>query len=165
MPSTPCLFIDNGAVGTDTNTMNVVVGGTLSSQKNDFSTGDPNNFNDIFISNNVATTTLNLSRNGASGTTATDVLKNANLNGPATAVLENGTINLVNTLPIVPSSASCTLAAALDGARASGDVQIASAAPRQQAQPAAAQPEQIAQAGFSADREFANSLDKSRRFS
>ncbi len=99
------IFVDVGANSGETNTMNVVIGDfTTVANKNTLTGSDPtvNTTNsDVFLSNNLATTTLNLSKNGSPLTTASTVIQGDNImdvNGESDA----GTITLVNTLPSTP---------------------------------------------------------------
>ena len=107
------LNVDVGALGTDTSTVNIVVGSfATAADKNDFSTGDPFDFSDVNFSSFPATT-INLSRNGSAGATAVAVIDDDNLNPATTETFASGTVTLVNTLPATPPAvASCTLPAA-----------------------------------------------------
>ncbi|MDT5157790.1 MAG: hypothetical protein QOH51_2147 [Acidobacteriota bacterium] len=109
------LNIEQGAVNTDTGTMNLVVGNANagSGQQNDFSNGDPFNTSDVQILKAAgAATVLNLSRNGSASATIAQVIKDDNVNGANTSVFipTAGSMNLVNTLPTLPPAvAGCTL--------------------------------------------------------
>jgi len=100
------LNIEQGALGTDTGIMNIVVGSfSVAGDKNDFSTGDPTNFSDIQILRaGSSSTVLNLSKNGSSSATPTLVLQDDNIGGALTAVgdFSPGNRNLVTTLPTLP---------------------------------------------------------------
>jgi predicted enzyme related to lactoylglutathione lyase len=104
------LNVDVGAISTDTSVVNLVVGSAATAaQQNDFSTGDPANFSDVNFSQQFSTV-INLSKNGSSAGTVTQVIKDDNKNAAATAVATSGTVNLVTTLPTTP--ATVTLGAA-----------------------------------------------------
>ena len=102
------LNVDVGALGSDNNRVNIVVGSaTNAAQKNDFSTGDPFDFSDVNFST-TGSTVINLSKNGSVSSTVDQVIKDDNLNPATTDVFFFGTINLVNTLPATPPAvAAC----------------------------------------------------------
>lgn len=110
--------IEQGAIGSDSGTMNLVMGNATaaSPQRNDFSNGDPFDFSDVQVLRaGSSTTVLNLSRNGSAAATVTGVIQDDNIGGAATAVFipTTGNMNLVNTLPTLPPAvAACSLAAA-----------------------------------------------------
>ncbi|MCA1593451.1 MAG: cadherin-like domain-containing protein [Acidobacteria bacterium] len=154
------LFLDNGATATDTSQMNVVVGSVANAaQKNDFSLGDPGNFSDISINNNIASSTLRLSRNGSAGGTATQVLKDNNLNPALTSVGEAGVITLVNTLPTVPATpATCSVPASpetFDGDTITGPGSIGTQADSTTAQPKTATGNNVTSRPFVSPRPLA----------
>ena len=109
------LNIEQGAVNTDTGTMNLVVGNfnAGSGQQNDFSNGDPFNGSDIQVLRaGTSSTILNLSKNGSAAVTVTQVLKDDNVNGANTSVFipTTGNMNLVAGLPALPPAvAACSL--------------------------------------------------------
>ena len=95
--------------GTETHVINVVLGNaTNAALKNDFSTGDPNDFSDVEMDELGSASVINLSRAGSASPTVEGVVKDNNLNPLTTAVLSSGTINLVNTTPATPpAGGSC----------------------------------------------------------
>ncbi|AZO40329.1 S-layer family protein [Mesorhizobium sp. M7D.F.Ca.US.005.01.1.1] len=94
-------FADNGATGTDTSTMNLVLGGA-GVQQNTFA-GGPNAIVDVSLSNLNASTHFNLSRNGSVAGTAAGVVQDDNVGTPTyDDTGGGGTIVLVNTLPVTP---------------------------------------------------------------
>jgi Bacterial Ig domain/Calx-beta domain len=109
--------IEQGAVGSDSGTMNLVMGNATaaSPERNDFSNGDPFDFSDVQVLRaGSSSTVLNLSRNGSAAATVTGVIQDDNIGGAATAVFipTTGNMNLVNTLPpLPPAVAGCTLPA------------------------------------------------------
>ncbi len=101
--------VDVGAIASDTNIVNVVIGSASNAaQKNDFSTGDPFNFSDVNFSK-IGGAAINLSKNGSAAATPLQVIRDDNNNGATTNVAVSGTVNLVNTLPTTPPAVgSCT---------------------------------------------------------
>jgi large repetitive protein len=86
---------DNGVV-------NLLVGGS-GTQRNDFSNGDPNNGSDVFLlQSSPGTSVFNLSKGVSAAGTASQVIKDNNLNPATTVEADSGTINLVNTAPTLP---------------------------------------------------------------
>jgi hypothetical protein len=105
------LDVDVGALASDNNIVNVVVGSTTdNTKKNDFSTGDPANFSDVNFSLQ-GTGALNLSKNGSSSTTAAGVIDDNNTNPAATTTSVSGTVTLVATTPPLPPVVAPMLAA------------------------------------------------------
>jgi hypothetical protein len=102
------LNIEQGALSSDSGTMNLVIGSaTDTTKQNDFSNGDPNNVSDIQVLRaGSSTTVLNLSKNGSASSTVTNVLKDDNANPANTVVFipTTGNMNLVTTLPATPVS-------------------------------------------------------------
>jgi hypothetical protein len=98
------IWVNAGAIGGDTNVVNVVIGDkNVAGNKNSLSGSDPNATDDVFIDGNGANNGLcsvNLSKNGSTSGTAAAVISDDN-NG-VTTTLTNGTVNLVTTLPSVP---------------------------------------------------------------
>ncbi|HSS21263.1 MAG TPA: Calx-beta domain-containing protein [Pyrinomonadaceae bacterium] len=99
--------IEQGALGSDTGAMNLVMGNATaaSPQRNDFSNGDPFDFADIEILRaSSSSTVLNLSRNGSAAATIEGVIQDDNIGGAANAVFipTTGNMNLVNPLPTLP---------------------------------------------------------------
>jgi len=98
------LNIDVGALATDNNVVNVVVGSAVVGQaakQNDFSSGDPANFSDVNLSQQ-ATTVINLSKNGVASANVAQVIAQNNANPAATNTAVSGTVILVTTLPPLP---------------------------------------------------------------
>jgi hypothetical protein len=96
------LALDIGAVTGDDYIVNLVAGSaTDATKQNNFSAGDPGNFNDVLLSLNIATSVVNLSRNGSANATVAGVIQDDNPTGPPT-VSVGGTFTLVNTLPTLP---------------------------------------------------------------
>jgi hypothetical protein len=82
--------------------VNLKVGGT-GAEQNDFSNGDPANGSDVFLQQTPgSTSTFNLSKGASAAGTASQVVKDNNLNASATVVATSGTINLVGTTPTLP---------------------------------------------------------------
>ncbi|MBZ9963721.1 beta strand repeat-containing protein [Mesorhizobium sp. BR1-1-2] len=92
-------FADNGATATDTGTMNLVLGGTSAGQQNTF-TGGAGAVADVSLGN-LATTTLNLSRNGSVAGTADGVVQDDNVGTPTVNIISSP-VTLVGTLPPTP---------------------------------------------------------------
>jgi co-chaperonin GroES (HSP10) len=94
------LWVVAGALASDTGTTNILIGGA-GAAANDLSAGDPANANDVFLQKGTGAT-LNLSKGVSGAATATQVIKDNNLNPAATTVGTSGTITLVNTNPPLP---------------------------------------------------------------
>ncbi len=86
-PGTPArgafagIWVNSGALATDSNAVNIAIGGTGAGQKNTLTDSDPLNLSDVFLDNRSdagAPTTITLFRNGATTTTGTgiDLVKN-----------------------------------------------------------------------------------------
>ena len=96
------LFADVGALGGDTNTLNLKFGGA-GAEANNFVDGDPFNFNDVSLNRLAAAgTTFNYSRvtSGSNDPTAITLANNTN---PLTITV-SGTITPVNTVPALPAA-------------------------------------------------------------
>ena len=62
------IWVNSGALSTDTNTVNIAIGGTAAADKNTLTNSDPNNATDVFLdtqSDSGAPTFINLYRNGS----------------------------------------------------------------------------------------------------
>jgi len=96
------LDVDVGALASDNNIVNVLVGSaTDPTKRNDFSAGDPANFSDVNFSLQ-GTGAINLSKNGSSSATAATVIDDDNLNPGTTNTAVSGSVNLVTTTPPLP---------------------------------------------------------------
>ena len=102
------IFVDSGANVGDTNTINVVIGSaTVTVNKNTLTGSDPAAATDVYISNNNGggvNSTINLSKNGSTGTSANTVIVNDNNDTDDPSIVEQdaGTINLTGSLPPTP---------------------------------------------------------------
>lgn len=101
------IWANVGALGADTNTLNIVIGsqGTVA-HKNTLQDSDPNDFSDVFLENDSgALATFNLFRNGSAAGTAAGVLIDDNHPTLDLAGATSGTINLVGGTPPTPLAA------------------------------------------------------------
>jgi hypothetical protein len=129
------LYAEVGATGTDTNKINMKIGGA-GAEQNDFTGSDPFDFNDVFISQSAGATQFNLSKGVSGAATPEQVVMDNNV--APLDVFANGTITLVNTSPTLPPAIdeTCSPVAAINAApsgtdyvaQASGDSQNVEAA-------------------------------------
>ncbi|HYP00241.1 MAG TPA: lamin tail domain-containing protein [Pyrinomonadaceae bacterium] len=143
------LHADNGAVATDTNVTNILIGNfSNAGLKNDFTAGDPANGTDVDLQ--VLRGTMNLSRAGSGAGTAAGVVQDDNIGGAALtvsafAIPGASTLNLVNTTPAQPPAVAGCTPPALTGAGPrdetsaadSDSVETSASAPAAPQQPAA----------------------------
>ena len=140
------LYVEVGALGTDTSILNLKVGGGAGEQ-NDFVGSDLSGIGDVVLFHFTGGTQLNLSRGVSTSSDVQEVISENNVE-PVIAP-DYGGITLVNTVPALPPAVDQTCSAPVAGlvpveslfAPAGADVQVAAAQPAAQ--------------GFSADRDFA----------
>lgn len=98
------IWANSGALGADTNTVNIVIGSQgTAADKNTMQDSDPNNFSDVFLENDSgALATFNLFRNGSAAGTVAGVLIDDNNPTLDLAGATSGTINLVGGTPPTP---------------------------------------------------------------
>ncbi|MEO5758384.1 MAG: hypothetical protein ABIQ51_16160 [Mesorhizobium sp.] len=99
------IFVDNGATGTDTSTMNLVLGSSQAGEaaKQNTFVSRVGGVVDVGLSNFNASTHFNLSTNGSGSGTATGVVQDDNVGLPTVDTSGgNGTITLVGSLPTLP---------------------------------------------------------------
>jgi VCBS repeat-containing protein len=107
------IWVNSGALPTDTNTVNIAIGGTSAADKNTMTNSDPSNATDVFLDNNSdggAPTVINLYRNGSTAAGSGETLIRNILVEDNNATLDllagftNGsTIGVQNGLPPQPS--------------------------------------------------------------
>ncbi|HSB12623.1 MAG TPA: Calx-beta domain-containing protein [Blastocatellia bacterium] len=105
--------LDCGALATDSNIANIVVGdANVAALKNDFTAGDPFNATDVDILESGGSSVINLSKAGSASGSVNGVLNNDNLT--PISIQTFGTINLVTTTPAAPPAvAGCVAPASL----------------------------------------------------
>jgi uncharacterized repeat protein (TIGR01451 family) len=128
------LYAETGAVGSDTGKINMKLGGA-GAERNDFTAGDPFDFNDVFISQN-GITQFNLAKGVSSAAAPEDVVMDNNIT-PLT-VFANGTITVASIIVALPFPVdeTCSPVAAINAApsgtdyvaQVSGDAQNGEAA-------------------------------------
>jgi hypothetical protein len=101
------IWANSGALGADTNTLNIVIGSQgTAADKNTMQDSDPNDFSDVFLENDSgALATFNLFRNGSAAGTVAGVLIDDNNPTLDLAGATSGTINLVGGAPPTPLAA------------------------------------------------------------
>jgi len=106
------IWVNAGALGSDTNAVNIAIGGTNSVDKNTMANSDPSGATDVFLdkaSCSGCASTINLYRNGSTATGSGETLVRNVLteDNVGTLNLSNGftggTINVLNGLPPQPS--------------------------------------------------------------
>jgi uncharacterized repeat protein (TIGR01451 family) len=108
------LFVDWGAFGTDTNKLNLKIGGA-GAERNDFTAGDPSDFSDVALYRNTAGTQVNLSKGVSASASASQVVMDNNITPLS---VDTAGITLVNTTPALPASIdeTCSPVASLNAA-------------------------------------------------
>ena len=95
------VYASVGGVGGDTATINLLLGSFgPPADQNSLVGSDPFNTNDVYLENQGATTTLNLSRGGSAAGTVTGVVQDDNVGNPTVGTA--GTITLVAGSPPLP---------------------------------------------------------------
>jgi uncharacterized repeat protein (TIGR01451 family) len=113
------LFVDWGAFGTDTNKLNIKIGGA-GVERNNFTAGDPSDFSDVALYRNTASTQVNLSKGVSASAVPEQVVMDNNITPLS---VDTSGITLVNTTPLLPAAIdeTCSPVASLNAAPAARD--------------------------------------------